>query len=101
MIGSLLLSSTVLGLALGCLECYYYYYYKSMLLECHTVKKTLKHLTTKKIKSNSVTRLSQKSNEQLKSDVFSRRLKTYSDGEAVTSDGRLFQTRAAATPKLL
>jgi len=77
----------------------YYYYYKSMLLECHTVKKTSRALNSKKIKSNSVTQFSQKSNEWLKSDVFSRRLKTDSDGDAVTSDGRLFQTRAAATPK--
>jgi len=82
-------------------ESYCYYYYKSMLLECHTVEKTLRALNTKKEKnkSNSVTQFSQRSNERLKRDVFSRRLKTDSDGNAVTSDGRLFQTRAAATPK--
>jgi len=79
--------------------CYYYYYYKSMLLECHTVRKTSRALNSKKIKSNSVTQFSQRSNERLKSDVFCRRLKMDSDGEAVTSDGRLFQRRAAATPK--
>jgi len=39
------------------------------------------------------------SNEWLKSDVFSHRLNTDSDGNAVTSDGRVFQTRAAETPK--
>ena len=61
-----------------------------MLLECHTVNKTSRALNSKKIKSNSVTQFSQKSNERLKSDVFSRRLKTDSDGDAVTSDGRLF-----------
>ena len=68
-----------------------------MLLECRTVKETSRALNNKKIKSNSVTQFSQISNEQLKSDVFSRLLKTDSDGDAVTSDGRLFQTRAAAT----
>jgi len=40
---------------------YYYYYYKSMLLECHTVKKTSRALNSKKkIKSNSVTQFSQR-----------------------------------------
>jgi len=34
----------------------------------------------------------------LKTSLFSR-LKTDSDGDAVTSDGRLFRTQAAATPK--
>ena len=70
-----------------------------ILLECRTVRRKLReHLTTKS-KSNSVTQFSQISNEWLKSDVFSHRLKTDSDGDAVTSDGRLFQTRAAATAK--
>jgi len=78
---------------------YYYYYYKRILLECCTVKKTSRALNNQKIKSNSVTQFRQISNERLKSDVFSRRLKTDSDGDAVTSDGRLFQRRAAATPK--
>jgi len=68
-----------------------------MLLECHTVKKTSRTLNSKKkIKSNSVTQFSQKSNEWLKSYVFSRHLKMDSDGDAVTSDGKLFQTRVAA-----
>jgi len=70
-----------------------------MLLECRTVKETSRALNNKKIKSNSVMQFSQISDERLKSDVFSRRLKTDSDGDAVTSNGRLFQTRAAATPK--
>ena len=61
-----------------------------MLLECRTVKKTSRALNNnKKIKSNSVTQFSQTSNERLKSDVFSRLSKTDSDGDAVTSDGRL------------
>jgi len=60
--------------------------------------KTLSALNNK-IKSDSVTQLGQTSVERLKSDVFSRRLKTGSSGDAVTSDGRLFQIQAAATPK--
>jgi len=38
----------------------------------------------------------QRSNDRLKSDVFSRRLKAISDGDVMTSDGRAFQTRGAA-----
>jgi len=56
-----------------------------MLLECRTVKKTSRTLNSKKIKSNSVTQFSQKSNEQLKSDVFSRRLKTDQNQRVNTS----------------
>jgi len=63
---------------------YYYYYYKHMLLEYRTVKKTSRALNKKKIKSSSVAQFSQISNERLKSDVFSRRMKTDSDGDAVT-----------------
>jgi len=65
---------------------YYYYYYKRMLLECRTVKTTSRTLNNNKIKSNCVMQFSQILNERLKSDVFSRRLKTDSDGDAVTSD---------------
>jgi len=57
-------------------------------------KKTLRALNNNKNKSNSVTQFSQISNERLKSG-----LKTGRNGDAVTSDGRLFQTQAAATPK--
>jgi len=57
-----------------------------MLLECRTVKKTSRTLNNNKIKSNSVTQFSQILNERLKSDVFSRRLKMDSDGDAMTSD---------------
>jgi len=55
-----------------------------MLLEYRTVKKTSRALNKKKIKSSSVAQFSQISNERLKSDVFSRRMKTDSDGDAVT-----------------
>ena len=55
--------------------------------------------TAKGNKVDSVTRVSQTSKERLVSDVFICLLKTDSDGEAMTSGGRPFQTRAAATPK--
>ena len=59
-----------------------------MSLECHTVKRKLQeHLTTKKLKVTV-----SHSNERLRSDVFNRYLKMGSDGDAVMSDSRLFQT---------
>jgi len=72
-----------------------------------TQKKLQEHLTTEKNKTNDcVTRDKNRnqnchrSHEQLKSSVFSHRLKAISDGDVMTSDGRPFQKQPAETSKV-